>query len=472
MSVNAMEPQRFGVAAGSSNIFDTASPHSLSDGQLTERVVGYASQIAALTAQFLDLLVEFDNRGVWAGDGIRSCAHWLSWRTGLSLRTAQDHLRIAHALTELPQLHTAFTDGQLSYSKVRALTRVATADREEELLTVALSATAAQVELLVRTIRHIDRHTGENPTSQADSVAQWRWNDDGTLSVSMRLRPVDGARFLAGIVRAEYERTRTSTDPAPALPADINDGRPADDSPPTKPDLWRHVPSNIADAVVAMADTAATMSDMPEFAPGAEIVIHTGADNADKDPHLDGGPALLDTEVDEAACGGSTRTVGHLTGTHGRGRRGVATTWARKRRLPTRALLRMLYERDRGCRYPGCGRTRHLHAHHVRFWRDGGTTDADNLVLLCSTHHQTLHHGQFAITAHGHQQFSFHRMDGSTIETAPATHTPNGWKPDTTIAPDAVEPDGGGQLDLGYTTEVLYAAWQLRTTQHDQPIAA
>jgi hypothetical protein len=470
VSAKTIESQRFGLVKGSSDIFDRASPSGLSDDQLTDRVVGYASQIAALTAQFLDLLVEFDNRGVWNGDGIRSCAHWLSWRTGLSLRAAQDHLRTAHALSELPQLHAAFGDGRLSYSKVRALTRVATVDREEELLNVALSATAAQVERLVRAIRHIDRREDEKATGRVDSTAQWRWNDDGTLSVSMRLRPVDGARFLAGVVRSEYERTRTSSHPG--LPSEVTNGHDGastanQDTAPAKADLWRHVPSNIADAVVAMADAAATMTDMPEFAPGAEIVIHTDAESTETDPHLDGGPALSDTDVDEAACGGSTRAVGHPTGN-----RGVAMTWGRKRRLPTSALLRALYERDRGCKHPGCGRTRHLHAHHVRFWRHGGTTDADNLVLLCSTHHRALHNGEFAITSRGQQLFTFHRKDGSLIETAPATKTLSGWRPDTNVPPDAVEPVGAGQLDLGYTTEVLYAAWEFRTAERGRSMAA
>ncbi|MCZ4549238.1 HNH endonuclease [Gordonia rubripertincta] len=467
MSVNASESQPFRVVDGSSNIFDTADPAGLSDVQLTERVVGYASQIAALTAQFFDLLVEFDNRGVWNGEGIRSCPQWLSWRTGLSLRTAQDHLRIAHALTELPHLHTAFHDGRLSYSKVRALTRVATIDREQELLSVALSATAAQVEHLVRSIKHVDHRDDDSAAKPAESDARWRWNDDGTLSVTMRLRPIDGARLLAGIVRSEYERTRTSDDPD--LPTEVPDRAPTDTATP-KPDLWRHVPSNIAEAVVAMADSVATMIDMPEFAPGAEIVIHTDDEDAETEPHLDGGPALSETETDEAACGGSTRTVRHRrdkTGTWG-----VAMTWGRKRRLPTRSLLRALFERDRGCRHPGCGRTRHLHAHHVRFWRNGGTTDPDNLILLCSTHHRALHTGEFTITALGHQRFTFHRTDGTVIETAPATTTPTGWQANPAIAQDAVEPVGGGRLDLGYTTEVLYAIWERRTAQHEQHIAA
>ncbi|GAA2054282.1 HNH endonuclease [Williamsia deligens] len=455
-------------ARAQADIFDRTSSVGLSDAALTERVVGHATQIAVLTARFVDLLREFDKRGVWNGEGIRSCAHWLSWRTGLSLRAAQDHLRIAHALDDLPQMHAAFAEGRLSYSKVRALTRVATPDREEELVSVALSATAAQVERIVRSVSDIDRRENESDAGRAESTARWRWNDDGTLSVTMRLAPVDGARFLAGVVRSEYERTRTADDPdVPPPDAGHETGDDAPRSAQGTVDLWRHVPSNIADAVVAMADTMATVVAMPEFAPGAEVVIHTDADDTSTEPHLDGGPAVSEADVDEASCGGSTRTVGRR-----KGRPGVVLRWGRRRRLPTRALLRLVFERDRGCRHPGCGRTRHLHAHHVTFWRDGGTTDPDNLIMLCSTHHRALHQGEFTIRASGGQQFTFHRADGSLIDVAPLLAAPTNWRPDSGVAADAIEPVGGGRLDLGYTLEVLYAAWEWREGQKQTPVAA
>ncbi|KQR97284.1 HNH endonuclease [Williamsia sp. Leaf354] len=451
------------LASKQSDLLDSASPDRLSDDELTDRVVGHASQITALTARFLDLLREFDDRGVWTGIGIRSCAHWLSWKTGMSLRTAQDHLRIAHALTDLPRVSEAFADGRLSYSKARAVTRVATPDREEELVNVALSATAAQVERIVRSIAHIDRAENEADTGRVESTSRWTWNDDGSLAVTMRLAPLDGARFLAGVVRSEYERTRTAGDPDLHLPDDIT----GLDAAATTPDLWRGVPADISAAVITMADTARTVTATPDFAPSAEIVIHTGTDES-VDPHLDAGPAVTTTDVDEAACGGSTREIDH--GPRRKGRRGVALTFGRNRRLPTRALLRVVFERDRGCRHPACGRTRHLHAHHVRFWSQGGTTDPDNLILLCSTHHRALHNGDFIIRARGNQEFSFHHPSGTIIDTAPATTAPDGWRPNSSIADDAVEPVGGGTLDLGYTLEVLYGIWEWRNGQ--QPTAA
>ncbi len=77
---------------------------------------------------FLQLLAEFDDRGGWCGDGIRSCAHWLSWRAGMSVRTGAERLRVAHALRNLPRITEAFATGKLSYSKVRAITRITGTD--------------------------------------------------------------------------------------------------------------------------------------------------------------------------------------------------------------------------------------------------------------------------------------------------------------------------------------------------------
>jgi hypothetical protein len=152
---------------------------------LESELLGLAGHIAAAEARFLQLLAEFDDRGGWAGDGIRSCAHWLSWRAGMNLRTAVEHLRVAHALEKLPRISEAFAAGRVSYSKVRAITRIAGSDTatltriaaeiaageselrgtavadpataQRVLLNLALSGTASHVETLVRAVRR--RHT-------------------------------------------------------------------------------------------------------------------------------------------------------------------------------------------------------------------------------------------------------------------------------------------------------------------------
>lgn len=105
-----------------------SSPPPVPLAELESELLGLAGHIAAAQSRFLALLAEFDDRGGWAGPGLRSCAHWLSWRAGMSLRTATEHVRVAHAVTRLPLVAAAFADGALSYSKVRAITRVAVPD--------------------------------------------------------------------------------------------------------------------------------------------------------------------------------------------------------------------------------------------------------------------------------------------------------------------------------------------------------
>jgi len=122
---------------------------SMGTSRVESELVEMAGHLAAGTCRFLQLLAEFDERAGWAGPGLRTCAQWLNWRVGLSLRTARDHLRVAHALRRLPATTAAFAAGRVSYSKVRALTRFATPATEEGLLSVALHGTTSQLEGLV-----------------------------------------------------------------------------------------------------------------------------------------------------------------------------------------------------------------------------------------------------------------------------------------------------------------------------------
>ncbi|ATD72992.1 MULTISPECIES: HNH endonuclease signature motif containing protein [Gordonia] len=463
-------------------MFDGADPASLSDEALESRVLGYAAQITALTAEFLSLVAELDERQSWRGPGIHSLAHWLSWKAGVSQRTAQEQVRVAKALTELPLIRQAFGAGRLSYSKVRALTRVATPLREKELVNLASSCTASQLERAVRAMGQIDRDRGIEPENRtpAESTGRCKWNADGSLSVSLRLSPLDGARFLAGVVRAEYERTRTFDDAdLPAVSSvprnaageleTVDGERDSEVRPANRRDLWRNVPSNLAPAVVAMADMVHDGIAMPDLAPGAEILIHT--DEGGEQAHLDDGPALSEAELEEAHCGAAVRKVlsSRVSGAPGKL---ALLGLGRKSRTPNRALVRALFVRDRCCQMPGCERTRHLHAHHVVFWSAGGETGLDNLILLCGSCHRALHRGEFSITAHGSQRFSFHGPGGSVIDVSPATRAPGQWSPDERVAADATVPVGGGKLDLGYATEVIYAVWEWKERNASREAAA
>src|SRR3954467_13323745 len=113
---------------------------------LAAAITAGAVRLAAATAAWLRLVAEFDERGGWHGVGIASCGHWLAWQCGLSPGAAREHVRVARALRRLPRIESAFAAGRLSYSKVRALTRIAAPDCEASLLEFALCATASQTE--------------------------------------------------------------------------------------------------------------------------------------------------------------------------------------------------------------------------------------------------------------------------------------------------------------------------------------
>jgi Domain of unknown function (DUF222) len=142
-------------------------------------------------------VAELDRRGGWAESGRASCAEWLAWRCALTPRAAREHVLLARRLGELPLIHAGFAQGELSYAKARALTRVATTENEEELLELARVFTAAQLERAVRAYRRVT--TAEAREIQEDTYPSAFWEDDGSLAVHGRLAPEDETLFLRAL---------------------------------------------------------------------------------------------------------------------------------------------------------------------------------------------------------------------------------------------------------------------------------
>ena len=162
------------------------------------------------------MIREFDEKSGW-NTGFRSCAHWLNWRTGLDLGAAREKVRVAKALGELPLLSEAMRCGELSYSKVRALTRVATPENEAELLEFARTGTAAHVEKLVRAWRRVDRQdeVQHENLRHASRYLQAYTDEDGMVVLKARLDPEVGAAVLKALEAAEqvlYDRERETKD--------------------------------------------------------------------------------------------------------------------------------------------------------------------------------------------------------------------------------------------------------------------
>jgi hypothetical protein len=122
---------------------------------LGDRIAEQAFQLDAALHRLLTDLRAFDAAGYWGDAGAASCASWLAWRVGWDPGTAREHVRVARALGELPRIDAALREGRLSYSKVRAITRVATPATEAALLEDARHTTAEQLELICRKLRAV-----------------------------------------------------------------------------------------------------------------------------------------------------------------------------------------------------------------------------------------------------------------------------------------------------------------------------
>ena len=186
-----------------------------------------AARIQAATYELLVMIRAFDQREGWSG--FKSCAHWLNWRTGLALGAAREKVRVARALGDLPLLSDAMRRGQLSYSKVRALTRVATPANERRLLGFAECAPACYVERLARAWCRVDRQaeaTDERRRHERRNLNTWV-DDDGMVVIRGRLSPEVGA-VVRRALEAAGDQLRTDVSPEEA--ADTSFGQPQADA--------------------------------------------------------------------------------------------------------------------------------------------------------------------------------------------------------------------------------------------------
>src|SRR5213596_1538585 len=179
--------------------------------RLGDEIAELSAHLDAATAQLLDLIREFDARDGW-NTGFRSCAAWLSWRVGLDPGAARERVRVARALGSLPRLAHALARGELSYAKVRALTRVATPETEERLLKVGKAGTAEHVESIVRGWRRLDqiaeaRDSARRHKSRALHIYK---DEDGMVVIRGRLAPEVGAVVMKALDAARETLYRRS----------------------------------------------------------------------------------------------------------------------------------------------------------------------------------------------------------------------------------------------------------------------
>ncbi len=375
--------------------------------RLGDQIADLSAHLDAATARLLDLIRDFDARGGWNA-GFRSCAHWLSWRVGLDLGAARERVRVARALGTLPLLAQALAHGELSYAKVRALTRVATPATEARLLAVGRAGTAAHVERIVRGWRRVDRkaEARESARQHAGRALHVYQDEDGMVVVRGRLEPEVGALLLRALDAGRERLYQRARDAEAAT-------RPADRSvePPT-------TVQQRADALALLAESA-LHHELDPGAPGEryQVVVHVDA-AALADPAEPGQSVLEDgAHVSPETSRRLACDAGRVVMRHEPDGR-VVEIGARTRTIPP-ALRRALQHRDRGCRFPGCG-ARVGQGHHLRHWAQGGPTTLPNLALLCRRHHRAVHEEGYQVERQPDGALRFRRPDGRLLPEVPA----------------------------------------------------
>ena len=391
-----------------------------------DRLAGQICAAAAVSAQatcaLLELVAEFDATGAiryWTD--MKSVAHWLSWCCSMTPGVAREHVRVARALPKMPTVHAAFRDGRLSYSKVREISRVVDIIDETKLCQMATTATAAQLATTISAFRSCERRRiGQHSPTPRDLASPRRRHGRPPRPTHPRRRRHPRRRHprrqrpIRHHPHQARPHRRTAADRRPTDPgvgaytttdALVDVGRvfldtaPEDRSGEDRTLVVVHVSAELLNPATATGNVPAGTSTSPE----ANIC------------HLDGQGPLEPATAQRLACDNPLLPAVIADG--------EPLTLGRTRRLVSRAQRRALMIRDRMCQHPGCHQTRHLKAHHIRSWAAGGTTDLNNLILLCQFHHTTVHEGGITIT-HTADELAIHHARRHPMPELAHRHPP------------------------------------------------
>jgi len=404
----------------------------------------------------------------------------------MSSGTAREHVRVARALRELSVIRGEFGAGRLSYAKVRALTRIATPATEADLAEIAGPMTGNQLERFARAHRQVS--SADDAGAGIRRRLAWRFEEDGSLSGTFRLPPLQGAVLLKALRAAAGDLEhphRTDAEHGGAVEGrDVSAETPGMGGVPAPGQAVAPTSSSLADALLVIAEAflgeKAAAADDPEV---YQVIVHVGADavntggpgagsgdvSAETPPgppgppghpadparcHVEDGPAISVTTAQRIACSAGWSWMLHDSA-------GKLLDLGRRRRRPNAALRRAARERDScRCRFPGC-ESRRVDLHHIQYWSNGGHTKLGNLVSLCKYHHMLVHDRGYLIAAARDGTFAFYRSDGTLVPASPPLPEPGGAiedRHDAEITPETIVPPWYGErLDLDYAIYTCFA---------------
>lgn len=377
--------------------------------QLGAEITELCGYLNSGTCRLLTLIREFDAEDLWGHEGTMSCAHWLNWKCGLGMNAAREKVRVARALGGLPKIEAAFASGEISYSKVRAMTRVADSANEGYLLMIAHHGTASHVESLIAKYRRSQRlEEAENAKQQyAHRALRFFHDDDGSMILEGRLPPETGALILKALDKAvEDSDSDVSAETSTTSDTSTKDRVSAEPRVPLS--------TQRCDALAELAETYLASGPVTgSSADRYQVMVHVSAetliDGSGERCELEEGPEVSAETSRRLACDGSVVKIFEDED-------GEPLNIGRKTRSIPTAMRRALKTRDRGCRFPGCHRSRKTHGHHIKHWAEGGETSLDNLVQLCHFHHRLVHEGGFGCHKNPDKTLQFTDPRGEGID--------------------------------------------------------
>ena len=337
-----------------------------SNDQVDQALDRFGGLSSAGQAKVCDLIAEVDFRQSWMADGARSLTDWVAARLGVRHSSAAQLVAVARRLVDLPVLRERFGNGEISLDQVDAISKVATADNEADLIEEALGMSAATLDRLARRHRGVTEQEARSIWERRLLVRQWNL-DESELRFRGRLPGAEGRIFDQAI--------------------DSRVDQMAPDAETGMFDLYEH---RAADALVELAATGGDSATNPaEIVVFAELEALTTTDQGTA--YVDNTAPIANSTAQRLGCDGTIQTI-IKDGSQ------IIGVGRRTRRIPG-WLRRLVIERDNGtCQHPGCRNTRWLQVHHIVPWAVGGRTDLDNLILLCGTHHRFVHEHRWYIT--------------------------------------------------------------------------
>ena len=401
--------------------------------------VTLCGHLNVLHARVVELVAEALTVNAWSGPGLRSPEHWLAWQTGLSPARAKHMVAMARRRDELPATFAAFGNGELSVDQVAVVVAHARSHTDVDVCAQAKNATVGQLSATLSRFRYADDKpkdpdpADEKPNDPAwlaakakreaaerDAAEQARiaaalapgrlshgYNDDGRFSLHLEL-PADEGAVVDQALKEAHNRL-------------FHAGR--------QDVSW-------ADALVDVAHRSLGAVDSPDRRDQYRTYIHLDTEGT----WIDNGPGIPRSLFEKLTCDGVVRPLWESEG--------LPVNVGRKQHAVPAHTRRVVLDRDRICRYPGCANTRHLEVHHILHWgRDHGVTDTENLAAHCPFHHDAIHRGHCTVEGNANQPDGLiHRLQNGCIiqghvkPAPPGTNKPPGPPPGHTYRHPLGEP--------------------------------